>query len=79
MLWLPQPACSYDVVFSNWLLMYLSDEEVEALAVKILGWVSEAQWAGQQCEMAVEWMCSTSLEARQAAGGLCGNLRAAWQ
>jgi hypothetical protein len=37
---LPQPACSYDVVFSNWLLMYLSDEEVEALAVKILGWVS---------------------------------------
>jgi len=36
---LQQPACSYDVVFSNWLLMYLSDEEVEALAVKILGWL----------------------------------------
>jgi phosphoethanolamine N-methyltransferase len=35
-----QPAASYDVVFSNWLLMYLSDEEVEALAVKALSWVS---------------------------------------
>lgn len=35
-----QPASSYDVVFSNWLLMYLSDEEVEALAVKALNWLS---------------------------------------
>lgn len=41
-----QPAASYDVVFSNWLLMYLSDEEVEALAVKALNWVSSAGGAG---------------------------------
>lgn len=33
---------SYDVVFSNWLLMYLSDAEVQALAVKILDWVSSS-------------------------------------
>lgn len=31
---------SYDVVFSNWLLMYLSDEEVAALMRNALGWVS---------------------------------------
>lgn len=35
----PQPQGSYDVVFSNWLLMYLSDAEVKALAAKILTWV----------------------------------------
>ncbi|KAI8467871.1 MAG: S-adenosyl-L-methionine-dependent methyltransferase, partial [Monoraphidium minutum] len=32
---------SFDVVFSNWLLMYLSDEEVEALMTRALGWLSE--------------------------------------
>lgn len=36
----PQPPESYDVVFSNWLLMYLSDEEVQDLAARILSWVS---------------------------------------
>ena len=30
---------SVDVVFSNWLLMYLSDEEMEKLLHKILRWV----------------------------------------
>eukprot|EP00245_Coleochaete_scutata_P005613 TRINITY_DN19275_c0_g1_i1.p1 TRINITY_DN19275_c0_g1~~TRINITY_DN19275_c0_g1_i1.p1 ORF type:complete len:522 (+),score=122.12 TRINITY_DN19275_c0_g1_i1:84-1568(+) len=33
-------AGSVDLVFSNWLLMYLSDKEVEDLANKMLGWVS---------------------------------------
>lgn len=31
---------SYDVVFSNWLLMYLSDEEVYNLACAAISWVS---------------------------------------
>eukprot|EP00878_Enallax_costatus_P026825 GHUV01028827.1.p1 GENE.GHUV01028827.1~~GHUV01028827.1.p1 ORF type:complete len:438 (+),score=126.26 GHUV01028827.1:78-1391(+) len=35
-----QEAGSYDVVFSNWLLMYLSDAEVKTLAAKILSWLS---------------------------------------
>jgi hypothetical protein len=34
------PPRSYDVVFSNWLLMYLSDDEVAAFARKALGWLS---------------------------------------
>uniref|UniRef100_A0A6U9RMU1 phosphoethanolamine N-methyltransferase n=1 Tax=Picocystis salinarum TaxID=88271 RepID=A0A6U9RMU1_9CHLO len=33
------PANSVDVVFSNWLLMYLSDEEVKELACKMLLWL----------------------------------------
>ncbi|OQS02797.1 phosphoethanolamine N-methyltransferase [Thraustotheca clavata] len=33
-----QPS-SYDVIFSNWLLMYLSDEEVPRLALKTLKWL----------------------------------------
>lgn len=33
------PAGSYDVVFSNWLLMYLGDEEVAKLAADALRWV----------------------------------------
>nr|BAU37045.1 phosphoethanolamine N-methyltransferase [Chlamydomonas asymmetrica] len=33
------PEQSYDIVFSNWLLMYLSDAEVEALAAKMLRWL----------------------------------------
>jgi phosphoethanolamine N-methyltransferase len=36
-----QPTGHYDVVFSNWLLMYLSDAEVQALAAKVLNWVSQ--------------------------------------
>lgn len=32
---------SFDVVFSNWLLMYLSDEEVAALVHNALEWLSE--------------------------------------
>jgi len=31
---------SYDVVFSNWLLMYLSDEELKKLVVKMLSWLA---------------------------------------
>jgi SAM-dependent methyltransferase len=34
------PPSSYDVVFSNWLLMYLSDAEVEAFARKALRWLA---------------------------------------
>ena len=34
------PAASYDVIFSNWLLMYLNDAEVEAFADKALRWLS---------------------------------------
>nr|XP_027126928.1 phosphomethylethanolamine N-methyltransferase-like [Coffea arabica] len=30
---------SMDLIFSNWLLMYLSDEEVVALAKKMVGWL----------------------------------------
>ena len=33
------PAGSADVVFSNWLLMYLSDAEVAKLAGDALTWV----------------------------------------
>lgn len=33
------PAASFDVVFSNWLLMYLSDAEVTKLAADALRWV----------------------------------------
>ena len=31
---------AYDVVFSNWLLMYLSDDECAKLAADALSWVS---------------------------------------
>ncbi|CAL8357115.1 unnamed protein product [Merluccius merluccius] len=34
------PTNSYDVIFSNWLLMYLSDEELERLVEKMLGWLA---------------------------------------
>ncbi|WIA44324.1 hypothetical protein OEZ86_007114 [Tetradesmus obliquus] len=37
---LEQEAGAYDVVFSNWLLMYLSDAEVKALAAKVLRWLA---------------------------------------
>ncbi|CAN6445806.1 unnamed protein product [Victoria cruziana] len=30
---------SFDLIFSNWLLMYLSDTEVESLARRMIGWV----------------------------------------
>eukprot|EP00931_Biecheleriopsis_adriatica_P032357 TRINITY_DN18891_c0_g2_i1.p1 TRINITY_DN18891_c0_g2~~TRINITY_DN18891_c0_g2_i1.p1 ORF type:complete len:866 (+),score=175.07 TRINITY_DN18891_c0_g2_i1:1342-3939(+) len=30
---------SFDMIFSNWLLMYLSDEEVEAYAKNVLSWL----------------------------------------
>jgi len=33
------PAASFDIVFSNWLLMYLSDDEVSKLATDALRWV----------------------------------------
>lgn len=35
------PRGSFDVVFSNWLLMYLSDEEVAALVHNAMDWLSE--------------------------------------
>lgn len=31
---------SFDIVFSNWLFMYFSDEETEALLQKSLSWLS---------------------------------------
>jgi phosphoethanolamine N-methyltransferase len=30
---------SLDLIFSNWLLMYLSDKEVELLAERMVGWI----------------------------------------
>lgn len=33
-------AGEFDVVFSNWLLMYLTDEEVQTLAVNMLKYVT---------------------------------------
>ncbi|KAK7320175.1 hypothetical protein RJT34_04910 [Clitoria ternatea] len=35
------PEGSVDVIFSNWLLMYLSDNEVENLAEKMIKWVKD--------------------------------------
>lgn len=35
------PKGSYDVIFSNWLLMYLSDEELQKLAQNMLKWLRE--------------------------------------
>jgi hypothetical protein len=40
-----EPNCA-DIVFSNWLLMYLSDEEVANLARNILSWVSASSTFG---------------------------------
>nr|BAX38993.1 phosphoethanolamine-N-methyltransferase [Chlamydomonas applanata] len=34
------PDASYDVVFTNWLLMYLGDKEVQALANSMLRWIT---------------------------------------
>ncbi|XP_051506125.1 uncharacterized protein LOC127413219 [Myxocyprinus asiaticus] len=33
------PKHSFDLVFSNWLLMYLSDQELRSLAERMLGWL----------------------------------------
>ena len=30
---------SVDIIFSNWLLMYLSDKEIQVLAKKMLSWL----------------------------------------
>lgn len=30
---------SIDFIFSNWLMMYLSDEELKSFIEKILGWL----------------------------------------
>ena len=30
---------SFDFIFSNWLLMYLSDEELNTFTEKLLGWL----------------------------------------
>ena len=30
-----------DIIFSNWLLMYLSTEEVRALFTRMLGWLKD--------------------------------------
>lgn len=33
------PENTYDVIFSNWLLMYLDNKEVEKLVVRMLSWL----------------------------------------
>uniref|UniRef100_A0A8K9XBN2 phosphoethanolamine N-methyltransferase n=1 Tax=Oncorhynchus mykiss TaxID=8022 RepID=A0A8K9XBN2_ONCMY len=33
------PKNSFDIIFSNWLLMYLSDEELRSLTERMLGWL----------------------------------------
>ncbi|XP_013395657.2 phosphoethanolamine N-methyltransferase 3 [Lingula anatina] len=35
------PSSSADVIFSNWLLMYLSDEEIVTLTRKVLSWLRD--------------------------------------
>lgn len=35
------PSKRYDIIFSNWLLMYLTDDEVVSLAQKMLQWLRE--------------------------------------
>lgn len=48
------PANAFDLVFSNWLLMYLSDEEVAKLAATLLSWVRGAfLWSPFQWLLAV--------------------------
>lgn len=42
---------AYDVVFSNWLLMYLSDEECSKLATDALTWVRPAWRAAQLADV----------------------------
>lgn len=37
---LDMPLHSFDLIFSNWLLMYLSDEEIQVLMKKMLSWLS---------------------------------------
>ena len=39
---------AYDVVFSNWLLMYLCDEECAKLAADALSWVTPPDHRAQQ-------------------------------
>ncbi|XP_067103955.1 phosphoethanolamine methyltransferase isoform X1 [Osmerus mordax] len=34
------PKNSFDLIFSNWLLMYLSDEELSSLTERMLGWLA---------------------------------------
>ena len=48
------PDGSLDVAFSNWLLMYLGDEEVQTLAANVLDWVrscvpQHVLWCGLDC------------------------------
>ncbi len=43
------PAASFDVVFSNWLLMYLSDAEVTKLAADALCWVRAQPHSPSAC------------------------------
>lgn len=31
----------FDVIFSNWLLMYLSDDEIKRLTVNMLSWLKD--------------------------------------
>lgn len=38
---LAMPPAAFDVVFSNWLLMYLSDAEVSSLACRSLSWLAD--------------------------------------
>ncbi len=55
------PAGSADVVFSNWLLMYLSDKEVAKLAGDALTWVRMQSWPDPLFCMHVMLRCSALL------------------
>jgi len=35
------PATKYDIIFSNWLLMYLDDNEISQLTLKMLSWLKD--------------------------------------
>ena len=52
------PPDSQDVVFSNWLLMYLSDGEVAKLAADALQWVRCSKGS------AIPWGCAAFMKAR---------------
>ncbi len=78
------PAASFDVVFSNWLLMYLSDDEVSKLATDALRWVRTQtltpylialSWPLQartdSCKMLKTGICVPVTESKLATNALC--------
>lgn len=55
------PAGARDLVFSNWLLMYLSDEECSKLAANLLRWVRQQQQQQEVGTARAGWVCMRCL------------------